>query len=54
MERRHAVFHEFSTLPKTPENAPIAVSMHHYANLQESHGIVLMASKITSDHCSIQ
>lgn len=39
---------------KHAENAPIAVSMHHYANLQESHGIVLMASKITSDHCSIQ
>ena len=39
---------------KHGENAPMAISMHHYPNLQESHGIVLMASKVSSEHCSIQ
>jgi ATP synthase F1 complex assembly factor 1 len=39
---------------KHGENAPIAISMHHYTDLQESHGIVLMASKVSSEHCAIQ
>ena len=33
---------------KHGDNAPVACSMHHYTNLQESHGIVLMASRIGS------
>merc|ERR1712226_682256 len=32
----------------------MAVSMHHYPNLQDSHGIVLMASKIQSEHVTVQ
>lgn len=39
---------------KHGENAPMAVSMHHYPNLQDSHGIVLMASKIQSEHVAVQ
>ena len=39
---------------KHGENAPMAISMHHYPNLQDSHGIVLMASKIQSEHVAVQ
>ena len=39
---------------KHGENAPMAVAMHHYPNLQDSHGIVLMASKIQSEHVAVQ
>lgn len=39
---------------KSQENAPVAVAMHHYPNLQDSHGIVLMASKINSEYISVQ
>jgi len=36
------------------ENAPVAVAMHHYTNLQDSHGMVLMAAKVNTDQISVQ
>ena len=39
---------------KHGEHAPPQLSMHHYPNLQESHGIVLMASRIDTNQISVQ
>lgn len=39
---------------KHGENAPPQLSMHHYPNLQESHGIVLMAAKVEENQISVQ
>lgn len=39
---------------KHGEHAPSQLSMHHYPNLQESHDIVLMASRVDPEQISVQ
>merc|ERR1712080_647584 len=47
----------FTSLIQYKQNGPEAppvVSMHHYPNLMETHGIVLMAAKIDNEKISTQ